>query len=156
MPDQSSTDVQPNKFGRPFLWCLNSTGKLVMGGILGWAAVRSFQVIAGREGEPTSSPIETFFLVVLAGITTTTADELGHLVAARLVGFRLALFSVFALSLSRGPRGWRMGLGRGLGQCLAYPTDTRDLRRGFAFAAFSALVPRLGIVASGQLDTFHG
>ena len=61
-----------------------------------------------------------------------------------------------------------MGLGRGLGQCLAYPTDTRDLRRrnlvyfsggvgcGFGFALICGMVVRFGGLHSGYLTEFLG
>ncbi len=168
MPDDSSTAADSKKTDRNSRWYLKATARLVLWGAVGWFAV-SWLDSARRPGSTSvASTLRELAMFLLAITAATAAHELGHLAASRLVGFRFALISVFPLSLRRGPHGWKVGRGRGMGQCLAYPTDARDLRRrslvyfsggvvgGFGFTAISAAALRLGVVPPGTFAEFLG
>jgi hypothetical protein len=139
--------------------------RLLCYGFLGWTLASQGSTSWKPPDATGQGSLSWHFAAFLFTLVVATAvHELGHLVASRLVGFRPVLISVSLLALRRGPSGWRFGIGRGLGQCLAYATDARDLRRrhlvyfgggvvaGFAFAAISGLVRWTGIVPPGPLD----
>jgi len=75
-------------------------------------------------------------LVAIVGLVAASAiiHEVGHLVGARVAGFRTMVFGIWPIVLLRpAGRPWIVrvhpGLSWGLGLVLSVPTDTHDLRR---------------------------
>jgi hypothetical protein len=163
MSDDSSTAAYSKRSKGGYRRYLRAAYRLSKYGALGWFTASWFH--------PESTFVARLVAItifLLAFTANTAAHELGHLAASHLVGFRFASISVFPLALVRGLRGWKVRLGRVLGQCLAFPTDARDLRRrcivylsggvvsGFATTAIAAVVLRLGAVPPGELAGFLG
>lgn len=163
MSDDSSAAAYSERTKRGYGRHRSAAYRLLLYGALGW-----FAASWSHPGGTFVTRLWAITNFLLAFTANIAAHELGHLAAARLVGFRFASMSVFPLALDRGLRGWKFRVARGLGQCLAFPTDARDLRRrcivylsggvvsGFAVTSIAAVLLRLGVVPPGKLAEFLG